>query len=312
MDESSEESELPPEEGGDLFGQGGEQSGGQAGPSPVHGSFRIDHHTARLPKSVGNGEFANAMMVAAGATEFILDFVQRLSEPARVVTRVVLSPVVAGQYVQAMRHNIGMYEQNFGPLPMLPRPRSGGQLGEPPSQPAGDETAGSPLPSKTDAAASVSQTGGGGDAVPPGGSAGGSSAGGSSAGGGSAGGGSAGGGSAAGGEGGGMAGIAGAGFPVPPSVPSPRAIEDIYDDLRIDDEMLAGRYANAVVVRHTPAEFAFEFIARFVPASVVSARVIVAAANVPSLVASLEQALGDHQRRSGPFGRGGPPQPSEN
>ena len=250
----------------------GEPAPSDPPPGIVHGSFRVDHRTARLPKSVGAGEFANALMVAAGPLEFILDFVQRLGEPARVVSRVVMPPLVAKQFLQALEHNVGLYETQFGPIPAIPRPQQAAvsesskeAANQPP--PEGEQTATEPPTAP----------------APPGGVA---------------------------------SGIAGAGIEPAPQPPGQmvRPIEDIYDELKLDEEMLAGHYANAVIVRHTPAEFAFEFIARFMPHSVVSSRVIVSAPNLPSLMGSLRQALGDFSRRQPPgqTGRGELPPPSDN
>ena len=261
----------------DAAGEASDQPEQPAGkplpPGTLHGSFRVEHNTAWLPESVGSGEFANALMVAAGPLEFILDFVQKLGEPARVVARVVMPPVVAGQFLQALRHNVGLYERQFGSLPALPRPTS-------PQTGPSTETADNG-PDQPPSVYQGSQSAAG--AVPGGGG-----------------------------------GIVGAGLepgdaPQPPEAAIGRPIQDIYDDLRLDDELLSGRYANAVIVRHTPAEFAFEFITRFMPHSAVSSRVIVAAPNIPSLMGSIEQALGDHQRRTqGNPGRGELPPPSEN
>ena len=255
--------EMPDHDANDDPRDDNSQDGAsQPPPGTVHGSFRVDHRTARLPKSIGGGEFANAIMVAAGPLEFILDFVQRLGEPARVVARVVMPPVVVGQFLQALQHNVGLYESQFGPMPSLPKP---------PTQQAASDADAAP-----DDAVNLQP--------PVGGAVGSGIAG---------------------------AGIAGAGIEPQQPMGQQRPIEDIYDELKLDDDLLAGRYANAVVVRHSPAEFAFEFIARFMPASVVSNRVIVSAPNVPSLIASLRQAVGDHQRRQTPPGRGDVP-PSVN
>ena len=272
----------------------------------------MDHQTARLPESVGAGQFANALMVAAGPLEFILDFVQKLGEPPRVVARVVMPPVVAGQFLQALKHNVGLYEGQFGPLPTLPRPKA-----TPAEQPS-DAPAGSTAQNTAQMPPVASETTDQPDEAEAPQSAGGPAAGGSI------------------GSGGGIVGPgiepgspqsqqAGQSYPNGPNGPgsssSPpvgRPIQDIYDELRLDDELLSGRYCNAVIVRHTPAEFALEFITRFMPHSAVSSRVIVAAPNIPSLMGSLEQALADYRRRQGPQGPQGPPPgrelppPSEN
>ena len=281
-------------------------------PGTVNGSFRVDHQTARLPESVGAGQFANALMVAAGPLEFILDFVQKLGEPPRVVARVVMPPVVAGQFLQALKHNVGLYEGQFGPLPTLPRPKATEAASDAPAEntaqmpPVASET--TDQRSDPSSEQSADTAGESDPADPPVQTPGGSAI----------------------GSGGGIVGPgiepgspqsqqAGQSYPGGPnSPPVGRPIQDIYDELRLDDELLSGRYCNAVIVRHTPAEFALEFITRFMPHSAVSSRVIVAAPNIPSLMGSLEQALADYRRRQGPPGPSGPPPsrelppPSEN
>jgi hypothetical protein len=73
--------------------------------------------------------------------------------------------------------------------------------------------------------------------------------------------------------------------PVPP--PLPPSIEEIYLDLKLPDDVMAGVYANRVMIVHTPAEFCFEFISNFYPKAVVVARVFLSAAQVPLLLKTL-------------------------
>ena len=74
--------------------------------------------------------------------------------------------------------------------------------------------------------------------------------------------------------------------PAPPGGSAP-SIDDIYSDLRIADSILAGRYANAVLIRHSATEFSFDFLTNIYPRSAVSARVHMAAPNVPGMLQSL-------------------------
>lgn len=76
-----------------------------------------------------------------------------------------------------------------------------------------------------------------------------------------------------------------------PSVPSPPHIEDIYHELKLPDEMLSGRYANAVLIRHSATEFCFDFIANVYPRSAVSARVFLAVPHVVPFLRSLSRSL---------------------
>ncbi len=75
----------------------------------------------------------------------------------------------------------------------------------------------------------------------------------------------------------------------PPEVSS--GIDDIYHDLKLPDDMLSGRYANAVLIRHSGTEFCFDFITNVYPRSAVSCRVFVAAPHVPPLLDSLKRSL---------------------
>ncbi len=68
-------------------------------------------------------------------------------------------------------------------------------------------------------------------------------------------------------------------------------IADIYDNLKLPDEMLGGVYANMASISHTESEFCFDFIAQFFPRSAVTARVYMAAPRVPELLSSLKRSI---------------------
>ena len=76
-----------------------------------------------------------------------------------------------------------------------------------------------------------------------------------------------------------------------PETPKAPKIEDIYDELKLPDAMLSGRYANAVLIRHSGAEFCFDFITNVYPRSAVSARVFLAAPHIPSFLQSLKRSV---------------------
>jgi hypothetical protein len=82
------------------------------------------------------------------------------------------------------------------------------------------------------------------------------------------------------------------------SMPQHRA-EDLYDQLRLPDDVMAGHYANAVMIGHSTSEFSFDFIATFYPRSVVVQRVFLSAPNVPRLKDSLSQAFEQFRKRVG-------------
>jgi hypothetical protein len=81
-----------------------------------------------------------------------------------------------------------------------------------------------------------------------------------------------------------------------PSMPKP-SIEEVYDDLKLPDEELSGRYANAVMISHSPAEFCFDFITSFFPRSAVSARVFLSAPQVPRMLDAIRNTYKEFQKR---------------
>ncbi|MEZ6068143.1 MAG: DUF3467 domain-containing protein [Planctomycetaceae bacterium] len=194
-------------------------------PQPVQGQVRHQSRSARVPEQVGAGVFSNGVMILTGQYECLLDFVLRMGEVQRVVTRVVLPPVVARQFERALRDNLHNYETRFGTVPRMPRPVP---------QPADDE-----------------------DEVPrePGSA---------------------------------PVQIGGTGGPQPPRATQ---IDDIYHDLRFPEDLYSGRYANAVLIRHSGTEFCFDFLCNAYPKSVVSARVFLAAPHVPPFLESLTRSL---------------------
>jgi hypothetical protein len=105
-------------------------------------------------------------------------------------------------------------------------------------------------------------------------------------------------------------------FGAPPALPKnpqdkPRAAQEIYDDLKIPDEMLCGSYCNAVMVGHTPAEFGIDFITSFIPTAVVSARVYLAAPRIPALIESMTGLLAQFHRQRAAASQPKPPQPPQ-
>lgn len=80
--------------------------------------------------------------------------------------------------------------------------------------------------------------------------------------------------------------------------PSP---QEIYDDLKLPDDVLSGVYANGVMIGHGATEFGLDFLTSFFPQSAVSARVFLASGQVPRLLDSLKGAVKQLQeRRQGP------------
>jgi hypothetical protein len=98
----------------------------------------------------------------------------------------------------------------------------------------------------------------------------------------------------------------------PPPLPRPenperRSVKEIYDNLKLPDEELSGSFAEAVMIRHSAAEFCFDFITRFFPHASVSSRVFLASSQVPPLLKALKANLEKLQGGGG----GAPPNPPD-
>lgn len=85
----------------------------------------------------------------------------------------------------------------------------------------------------------------------------------------------------------------GAPTPLPPPPPGakPAPIEDVYNQLKLPDEMLGGTYSNAVMITHSPSDFVFDFLATFYPRSVVASRVFMSAQQVPAFLNTMRRAF---------------------
>lgn len=79
-----------------------------------------------------------------------------------------------------------------------------------------------------------------------------------------------------------------------PTVPG---IDEVYQDLKLDESVMTGRYANAVLIRHSATEFCLDFVANIYPRSSVSARVFLAAPQIPPLLHSLDHSCQQLKRR---------------
>jgi Protein of unknown function (DUF3467) len=114
------------------------------------------------------------------------------------------------------------------------------------------------------------------------------------------------------------------GAPVVPSVPAapgqpqtttaaaaaPVSAQDLYEQLKLQDDVLSGNYANAVMIGHTPCEFCFDFITTFFPRSAVSCRVFMAAPGVPRLLDSLKHSFEKYQQKAQQQRKTPPPAPA--
>jgi len=104
-----------------------------------------------------------------------------------------------------------------------------------------------------------------------------------------------------------------------PPTPQPTATsvsqtsaQDLYDQLKMPDDVLSGNYANAVMIGHTMTEFCFDFITTFYPKSAVAARVYLAAANAKRFLEALTHSFEQYKKKVAErAGNQPPPSPRE-
>lgn len=65
--------------------------------------------------------------------------------------------------------------------------------------------------------------------------------------------------------------------------------EKFYDELKIEENVLLGAYANGAMINHTEFEFKLDFISSFKPYPVVTARVFLSEPQLRRLLQSLEE-----------------------
>jgi len=234
---------------------------------------------ARIPEHVARGEISTGVIVVTGGTEFLLDFVRNLPRPSCVVARVVLPHLVMPQFIDALTTNMELFKQRYGELPGVPSPivnapspavspspygvTSNNSNNAVPTQTSMGEGADSAVPKSVNSAEASPKSNALTDSPSPF-------------------------------EANSIDVHPGAAAPVPANpnqnANSPRRQnpQEVYDELKLRDEILSGSYANAVMIGHGPFEFSFDFITNFYPQSAVSCRVYMASGHVPRLLDSLK------------------------
>jgi len=68
------------------------------------------------------GDYVNMARIFHNQTEFVLDamFMPPVSNTAKVLSRLVMSPIHAKQLLRALAHNVQIYEQKFGEIVVAP------------------------------------------------------------------------------------------------------------------------------------------------------------------------------------------------
>lgn len=270
---------------------------GPSGSGPTyHQEVQHAPVTARVPDRVGMGVFSTGTIVMHGPHDFVIDFLQSLAAPKRIAARVVLPPSVVPLFLAAMQDNFAKYAQTFGPVPRMPpmhAPSAGpvvapGERGAPPAAPAPGERGRPAREAPEDSGSEVEEdeepwnSEASNDEDGPGEE-----------------------------RGGAEAEESEDTPPFPLSHPAPGAtggrgphvgqepppITEVYEQLKLPDDMLSGSYANTVVITHSGAEFCFDFITSFFPRSAVAARVYMACPHVLELFESLSRSWEQYRQR---------------
>lgn len=99
--------------------------------------------------------------------------------------------------------------------------------------------------------------------------------------------------------------------PPPPNAPQPNIVE-IYEQLKISDEVAVGAYANTLMISHTIGEFCLDFILDLFPKPVVTQRVYMSAVHIPGFLNTLKRTLDQLQQRQQQQQQNPPPPPQQN
>ena len=88
-------------------------------PPPPPGAVPIHVH---LDEARASGDYVNMARIFHNQTEFVLDamFLPPVSNNAKVVSRLVMSPIHAKQLLRALGQNVQLYEQKFGEIIIAP------------------------------------------------------------------------------------------------------------------------------------------------------------------------------------------------
>ena len=98
-------------------------------------------------------------------------------------------------------------------------------------------------------------------------------------------------------------------LPVPAEAQQKQSAEELYEQIKIREDVLSGTYANAVMIGHSATEFSFDFITTFYPRSAVACRVYLAAQNVPRLLDSIVHSFDQFKRKLSERQANPPPPP---
>ena len=74
-------------------------------------------------------------------------------------------------------------------------------------------------------------------------------------------------------------------------------IQELYDEIKLSDDVLSGSYANGVMIGHSVSDFKFDFLTNLYPTTAVSCRVYLSTPQVPRMLESLVGTFEQFQKR---------------
>jgi hypothetical protein len=85
-------------------------------------NFSHSSVAARVPEKIAKGIFCTGQVILDSPKEFVVDFLQGLTRPYQVVSRVVMTPQTIAELSDALQKNLDMYTKSYGPPPPVPGP----------------------------------------------------------------------------------------------------------------------------------------------------------------------------------------------
>jgi hypothetical protein len=94
----------------------------QSNDKPKVENFSHSSVAARVPEKVAKGIFCTGQVILDSPKEFVVDFLQGLTRPFQVVSRVVMTPQTITELSEALQKNLDMYTKAYGAPPPVPGP----------------------------------------------------------------------------------------------------------------------------------------------------------------------------------------------
>src|SRR3984885_12736709 len=85
----------------------------QSNDKPKVENFSHSPVAARVPEKIGRGLFCTGQVILDSPKEFVVDFLQGLTRPFQVVSRVVMTPQTVTELTDALQKNLDMYTKTY-------------------------------------------------------------------------------------------------------------------------------------------------------------------------------------------------------